>query len=70
MKRMREYLISNCSDVKWTMVNPPGLTNGPLTEQEVTYQVGDRIKEMQNNVQVREKCSILSSISSWPYRYE
>jgi len=52
MKRMREYLVSDCSDLKWTMVNPPGLTNGPLTEQPVVFEVGDRIKEMQNNVQV------------------
>ena len=52
MKRMREYLVSDCSDLKWTMVNPPGLTNGPLTEQQVVFEVGDRIKEMQNNVQV------------------
>jgi len=51
MKRMREYLDAEGSDLTWTMVNPPGLTKGPITTQVITYELGDRIKEMQNNVQ-------------------
>jgi len=51
MKRMREYLDAEGSDLTWTMVNPPGLTKGPITTQLITYELGDRIKEMQNNVQ-------------------
>lgn len=57
MKRMREYLDAEGSDLTWTMVNPPGLTKGPITTQLITYELGDRIKEMQNNVQVSEKAS-------------
>ena len=49
---MREYLDAEGSDLTWTMVNPPGLTKGPITTQLITYELGDRIKEMQNNVQV------------------
>ena len=52
MKRMREYLDAEGSDLAWTMVNPPGLTKGPITTQVIAYELGDRIKEMQNNVQV------------------
>merc|ERR1712212_1313439 len=51
MKRMREFLDSDCSDLTWTMVNPPGLTKGPITTQVIMYELGDRVKEMQNNVQ-------------------
>ena len=45
---MREFLDSDCSDLTWTMVNPPGLTKGPITTQVIMYELGDRVKEMQN----------------------
>ncbi|CAG5102153.1 Oidioi.mRNA.OKI2018_I69.chr1.g167.t1.cds [Oikopleura dioica] len=43
MKRMRESLRKDASDLAWTMVNPPGLTNGPLTDRKMEYEVGDRM---------------------------
>ena len=44
MKRMREYLDQNCSDLNWLMVNPPGLTKDPITDKKFIFEEGDRIK--------------------------
>ena len=44
MKRMREILQKDASDLAWTMVNPPGLTNGALTDKKMEYEVGDRME--------------------------
>ncbi|XP_038049261.1 oxidoreductase aflX-like [Patiria miniata] len=43
MQRMERYLIDDCQDLNYTIVRPPGLTNGPLSgaavecEQEGQY---------------------------------
>jgi len=44
MKRMREILQKDADDLAWTMVNPPGLTNGALTDKIMEYEVGDRME--------------------------
>jgi len=50
MKRMREYLDNNCSDLNWMMVNPPGLTKDPVSTKEFIFEEGDRIKETADSV--------------------
>lgn len=51
MKRMHQYLREHCTDLNWSIVNPPGLTNGALTTNGFVYEEGDRIKERCNQVQ-------------------
>lgn len=50
MKRMREYLDNNCSDLNWMMVNPPGLSKDPVSSKEFIFEEGDRIKEKADSV--------------------
>ena len=58
MKRMREILQKDASDLAWTMVNPPGLTNGALTDKKMEYEVGDRMES-------RKDKGLIFEVENW-----
>ena len=58
MKRMHQYLREHCTDLNWSIVNPPGLTNGALTRNGFVYEEGDRIKERCNQVQRMSRADV------------
>ena len=64
MKRMREILQKDASDLAWTMVNPPGLTNGALTDKKMEYEVGDRMESR------KDKGLIFYRLLKIPYFFE
>ncbi|XP_022089899.1 uncharacterized protein LOC110978883 isoform X2 [Acanthaster planci] len=43
MKQMERYLIDKCQDINYTIVRPPGLTNGPLSGRPVECEVGQYV---------------------------
>ncbi|XP_064638136.1 uncharacterized protein YwnB-like isoform X2 [Lineus longissimus] len=45
MARMETYLQNECSDITWTCVKPPGLTNDPITEKLITAAEGELVRD-------------------------
>ncbi|XP_076454028.1 flavin reductase (NADPH)-like isoform X2 [Babylonia areolata] len=50
MGQMEDYLAEHCSDINYTVVRPPGLTNKPSTEQEVQTREGQYVTDAANSI--------------------